>query len=139
MNHCLKILVVGYGSIGKRHVTNLLTIPNIEIIICTHRNDIDDELKTGLVRIKENQKKKIVAFKLLERGIPREHYKIQKNGQEIGEVTSGTLSPTLKKGIGLALVGINYADLETEIDINIRNRLYKGKIVKKPFYAYKGK
>ena len=95
--------------------------------------------KEALKKIKENQKKKIVAFKLLERGIPREHYKIQKNGQEIGEVTSGTLSPTLKKGIGLALVGINYADLETEIDINIRNRLYKGKIVKKPFYAYKGK
>ena len=41
----MKILVVGYGSIGKRHVNNLLLIPDIEIIICTHRHDIDNELK----------------------------------------------------------------------------------------------
>jgi predicted dehydrogenase len=43
----LKILVVGLGSIGKRHVTNLLSIPNIEVIICTHRKDIDEELKSN--------------------------------------------------------------------------------------------
>jgi predicted dehydrogenase len=41
----LKILVVGFGSIGKRHVNNLLSIPNIEIIICTNRNNVDDKLK----------------------------------------------------------------------------------------------
>ena len=41
----MKILVVGYGSIGKRHVDNLLLISNIEIIICTHRNNIDNNLK----------------------------------------------------------------------------------------------
>ena len=41
----MKILVVGYGSIGKRHVNNLLKIPNIEIIIYTHRSDIDNEIK----------------------------------------------------------------------------------------------
>jgi predicted dehydrogenase len=41
----MKIIVVGYGSIGKRHVNNLLLIPNIEIIICTHRNNVDDNLK----------------------------------------------------------------------------------------------
>ena len=41
----MKILVVGYGSIGKRHVNNLLLIPDIEIIICTHRHDMDNELK----------------------------------------------------------------------------------------------
>jgi|TARA_B110000014_G_scaffold259961_1_gene248733 predicted dehydrogenase len=46
MKQCLKILVVGYGSIGKRHVNNLLLISNIEVIICTHRNDIDSELKS---------------------------------------------------------------------------------------------
>ena len=41
----MKIVVVGYGSIGKRHVNNLILIPNIEIIICTHRNNVDDDLK----------------------------------------------------------------------------------------------
>ena len=41
----MKIIVVGYGSIGKRHVNNLLLIPNIEIIICTHRNNVDNSIK----------------------------------------------------------------------------------------------
>ena len=95
--------------------------------------------KEALENIKNNQKNKIVAFELLEKGIPRHGYKVLKDNKEIGHVTSGTLSPTLKKGIGLALININYAELETEIDINIRDKLYKAKIIKKPFYNYNGK
>ena len=40
----MKVIVVGYGSIGKRHVNNLLLIPNVEIIICTRRNNVDKNL-----------------------------------------------------------------------------------------------
>ncbi len=95
--------------------------------------------KEALINTKNNQKKKLIAFELIEKGIPRQNYKVLKDNKEIGYVTSGTLSPTLKKGIGLALINIEFANLETEIDINIRDKLYKAKIVKKPFYTYNGK
>ncbi|MBD3164347.1 glycine cleavage system aminomethyltransferase GcvT [Candidatus Woesearchaeota archaeon] len=88
--------------------------------------------KQRLKEIKKNQKKKIAAFIMTGKAIPRKGYKVLKSDKGIGYVTSGTLSPSLKKGIGLALVDANYA--ETEIDINIRNKLHPAKIVKKPFY-----
>jgi glycine cleavage system T protein len=94
--------------------------------------------KEALKEQKDNQKRINIAFEL-EKGIPRADYKILKDNKEIGYVTSGTLSPILKKGIGLALVDIKYTNPGIEIDINIRNRLYKAKIIKKPFYSYKGK
>ena len=53
--------------------------------------------------------------------------------------TSGTMSPTFKKGVGMAMVNIDNAFLENEIHIKIREKLYKGKIVKKPIYAFNGK
>lgn len=90
--------------------------------------------KKALEKIKATQKRIIAAFEMLEKGIPRQNYKIVKNNKEIGYVTSGTMSPTLKKGIGLALIEIGYSQPETEIDINIRDKLYRAKIVKKPFY-----
>lgn len=90
--------------------------------------------KKALEKVKATQKRIIAAFEMLEKGIPRQNYKIVKNNKEIGYVTSGTMSPTLKKGIGLALIEIGYSQPETEIDINIRDKLYRAKIVKKPFY-----
>ncbi len=79
-----------------------------------------------------------VAFEMLDKAIPREHYPIFKNNIEIGEVSSGSFSPTFKKGLGLGFVMFNYKEPGTEIDILIRNKLYKAKIVKKPIYGYKG-
>ena len=72
-----------------------------------------------------------------ERGIPREHYPVLIDGEEIGQVTSGTMSPTFKKGIGMALVdGIVIPG--SEIHINIRDKLYLAKVVKRPIYNFMG-
>ena len=91
----------------------------------------------GKTALKEPDRK-IIAFEMLEKAIPRAHYEVQKDSQKIGYVTSGTLSPTLKKGIGLALVDIQHINLGSEIHIKIRDKLYNAKIVEKPFYKYKG-
>lgn len=95
--------------------------------------------KDALLKAKYDSKRKIVAFEMLERGIPRQGYPVVKGSNYIGYVTSGTMSPTFKKGIGMALVNINEAFLENEINIKIREKLYKGKIVKRPIYAFNGK
>ncbi|GAG71136.1 unnamed protein product [marine sediment metagenome] len=76
----------------------------------------------------------IVGLNLLDRGIIREHYKIFKNGNEIGFVTSGGYSPTLKKTIGLGLVEKQYSEVGTEFEIEIRNKFLRGEIVATPFY-----
>lgn len=96
--------------------------------------------KEALKKIKEEGlKRKIVAFEMLERGVPRQNYPFFKNDVEIGHVTSGTMSPTFKKGIGMAMVKIEEAFEENEINIKIREKLYKAKIVKRPIYAFNGK
>ena len=101
--------------------------------------DKDDFIgKKALQKIIDRKERILVAFELMERGIPREHYKIYKDNEEIGFVTSGTMSPTFKKGLGLALIKTEYSQLNTEIDIKIREKLYKAKVVKRPFYAYNG-
>ena len=76
----------------------------------------------------------LVGLNLIDKGIIRENYKIFKDGDEIGFVTSGGYSPTLKKTIGLGLVNKQYKEVGTEIEIQIRNKLLKGKIVATPFY-----
>ncbi|MBN1684602.1 MAG: glycine cleavage system aminomethyltransferase GcvT [Gammaproteobacteria bacterium] len=85
----------------------------------------------------EGLKRKLVGFEMLERGIARHGYKVFKNGREIGIVTSGTLSPTLNKAIGMAFVPIDVAKPDTEIEIQIRNITAKAKIIKLPFYKKK--
>lgn len=78
--------------------------------------------------------RKISAFILSERGIPRNGYKIVNQAdEEIGEVTSGTMSPTLKVGIGMGYIKPEYAKQGTEIFIKVRNRNLKAEIVKPPF------
>jgi aminomethyltransferase len=81
--------------------------------------------------------KKIVGFEMIDRGIARHGYKVFKNDQEIGVVTSGTFSPTLNKAIGFAFVSTPVGEPETEIYIEIRNRLTRAKIVPTPFYKRK--
>lgn len=79
--------------------------------------------------------KKIVAFKLLERGIPRHGYVVYNEaGEQVGEVTSGTQSPTLKEAIGMALVDTPYAEVGAKIYVEVRNKKLAAEVVKKPFY-----
>jgi len=78
-------------------------------------------------------KKKLVAFEMVDRGIPRHGYKIFAK-KEIGIVTSGTFSPTFKKNIGLGYVDVKFKEIGNEIKIQIRNNLCRAKIVKIPFY-----
>lgn len=82
----------------------------------------------------EGVTKKLVGFELIDRGIPRADYEITDGkGNVIGRVTSGTMSPTRKIGIGMGYVTTNYAKVGTEIAILIRNKELKAVIVKPPF------
>ena len=82
----------------------------------------------------DGTKRIIVGLNLLDRGIIRENYKIYKDGNEIGYVTSGGFSPTLEKTIGLGLVKVEHSKVDTDIQIEIRNKMLKGKIVPTPFF-----
>ena len=82
----------------------------------------------------EGVSKKLCCFELKDRGIPRQGYEIVNlNDEVIGNVTSGTMSPVLKKGIGMGYVKIDHAKLGIEIAIKVRSKLLKAEIVKAPF------
>ena len=85
----------------------------------------------------EGLKRKLVGFEMVGRGIPREGYEIYKDGEKIGHVTTGYMSPTLKKNIGNALIKSEFTPLDTEIDIMIRNKPVKAKIISKKFLKRK--
>lgn len=71
---------------------------------------------------------------MVDRGIPRGHYELaDADGNKLGEVTSGTQSPTLQRGIGLGYVPTANSKPETEIFVKVRDRLLKAKVVKLPF------
>ncbi|WP_153979700.1 glycine cleavage system aminomethyltransferase GcvT [Paenibacillus xylanilyticus] len=78
--------------------------------------------------------RKLVGIEVLERGIPRPHYPIYAEGVQIGEVTTGTQSPTLKRNLGLALINSQYAALGTPLEIEIRGKKLKAEVVKTPFH-----
>ncbi|MFX1298898.1 MAG: glycine cleavage T C-terminal barrel domain-containing protein, partial [Promethearchaeota archaeon] len=99
------------------------------------KNGIDYIGKEILIQQKSKGTERIiVGLNLIEKGIIRESYKIFKKRDQIGYVTSGGFSPTLKKTIGLGLVKNQYKEVGTEIEIEIRNKLLKGVIVDTPFY-----
>ena len=127
----------------------------LEMGFCLYGNDIDDEtspLEAGLAWItkfnknfnyseelqlqKENGiKRKRVGFEMLDRGIARNGYTIlNKNDEKIGFVTSGTMSPSLQKSIGMGYVNSEYAKRDTELYIQIRNKKIKAQVVKLPFF-----
>ena len=81
--------------------------------------------------------KHLVAFELLQKGVPRHGMKIVADGQEIGMVTSGNLSPFLQKGIGLGYVPTKFSAPGTQFQIDIRGRLHQAVVVKLPFYKRK--
>jgi aminomethyltransferase len=127
----------------------------LEMGFCLYGNDIDDTtspLEAGLGWITKFTKdftdseflakqkeagisRKLVAFEMIDRGIPRHDYPIlDAAGTVIGKVTSGTMSPSMKLGIGLGYVTIDNSKLESEIFIEIREKGVKAKVVKLPFY-----
>ncbi|MCL4517288.1 MAG: glycine cleavage system aminomethyltransferase GcvT [Firmicutes bacterium] len=81
----------------------------------------------------EGVKRKLVGFKMTERGIPRSHYPIQVNGRTIGHVTSGSMSPTLGENIGLGYVEAGYAPVGTRIAVEIRGKGAGAQVVRTPF------
>lgn len=91
------------------------------------RAALEKQRAAGLAR-------KLVGFEMVGRGIGRSHYKIVKNGQEVGEVTSGGPSPTLGRNIGLGYVAIAHAAIGTEVDILVRGEPVRAKIIPTPFY-----
>ncbi|WP_040950796.1 glycine cleavage system aminomethyltransferase GcvT [Gorillibacterium massiliense] len=85
----------------------------------------------------EGVKRKLVGLELVDRGIPRAHYAVYADAtgeRKIGEVTTGTQSPTLKRNLGLALLDMEYAGLGTEVWVEIRGKLLLARVVKAPFY-----
>jgi aminomethyltransferase len=92
-----------------------------------NRFDLETQKRRGI-------KRRLVGFEMIDKGIARQHYPIvDKWGSYIGEVTSGTMSPTLKKAIGMGYVKAEFAELGTEIFIEIRAKSYKAIVVKRPF------
>jgi len=89
-----------------------------------------------LIKAKENgTANRLVAFRMKSKGPPpRPHYSVWREGEQIGEATSGTLSPSLNQGIGMAYVATAHARAETEIEIEIRGQKFPATIEKKPLY-----
>ncbi len=127
----------------------------LEMGFCLYGNDINDTtspLEAGLGWItkftkdfinsenlkkqkEEGVKRKLIGFELKERGIPRHDYEIvDKDGKNIGIVTSGTMAPSLNKGIGLGYVTTENSAPGSEIFIQIRNKPVGATVVKTPFY-----
>ncbi|TNE70525.1 MAG: glycine cleavage system aminomethyltransferase GcvT [Bacteroidetes bacterium] len=128
----------------------------LEMGFCLYGNDIDDTtspLEAGLGWITKLNKedfidkdflskqkeagvsRKLVAFEMVDRGIPRHDYRIlSESGDVIGKVTSGTMSPSMKVSIGLGYVETAYSSVDSEIFVEIREKPVKAKVVKLPFY-----
>lgn len=91
--------------------------------------------KDALVRQKEEGvREKLVGFELEGRGIPRQGYPIVRDGATIGKVTSGTMSPTLGKAIGMAYVQSEFSEKDQSFEVEIRGRPVPARIVPTPFY-----
>ena len=127
----------------------------LEMGYCLYGNDINDHtspISAGLSWVTKFNKEfigkdiiqnhklqgtqnKLVAFELLERGIPRKDYEIKNaDGKLIGKVTSGTMGPSVRKAIGMGYVNSNFSNFGNSIFINIRNKSISAKIVKLPFF-----
>lgn len=127
----------------------------LEMGFCLYGNDIDDNTSPleaglgwitkftkdfvnseGLKKQKEKGiKKKLVGFEMQERSVPRQGYEIlDANGTVIGNVTSGTMSPTMGIGIGMGYVSKEHAEIGSELYVRIRKNDVPAKVVKLPFY-----
>ena len=127
----------------------------LEAGMCLYGNDIDEKTtplearinfvvklhkadflgREALVKQKaEGVKRKRVGLKMLEPGIPRAGSEVLLGGRRIGNVTSGTFSPLLKIGVAMAYVEPDHAKSEETVDVKIRNKSAKAKIVRFPLY-----
>ena len=94
--------------------------------------------KDALLQQKQSGiQRKLIGFELCDKGIARHGYAILKDGKTIGEVTSGSVCPTVKKTVGFGLVQTEYAVMDEDITIQVRNRDVRAKIVPRPFYKRK--
>lgn len=101
--------------------------------IVPHKNFIDKDLFQK--QVQEGVTRKLVGFELMERGIPRHDYEIRnEKGETVGKVTSGTMSPVSKTGIGMGYVPTSLASPGEIIFISIREKLLKARIVKLPVF-----
>jgi len=92
--------------------------------------------KEALVKIKESGiKRKLVGFEVVDKGIPRPHQEIHDGQKKIGFVTSGTFSPSLKKGIGMGYVDLPFNKSGTKLNI-IGKRIIPAEVIKGPFYKH---
>ena len=82
----------------------------------------------------EGPQKKLVGIELADKAIPRHGYTVLKDGQPIGEVTTGYHALSTDKSVCMALIDSRYAKLDTEVEIQIRKKVFPGKVVKKQFY-----
>ena len=90
--------------------------------------------KNALAKSKESGlKQKLVGIRLLDRGVPRPHYRVFRKNEVLGELTSGTYSPSLNMGIGLCYLSREYANVGTLLEIEIRNKMVPIEVVKLPF------
>jgi aminomethyltransferase len=128
----------------------------LEMGYCLYGNDIDDTtspIEAGLgwitkfnngrkfidrefltMQKNEGVTRRLRGFILNDRGIPRKGYElVNSEGQQIGTVTSGTMSPVLNKGIGMAYIAKEYAAFGTEVFVKIRNKTISAEVVKTPF------
>jgi len=91
--------------------------------------------KDALARQKEEgPAKKLVGIELSDKAIPRHGYVVLKDGQPIGEVTTGYHTISTDKSVCMALIDVQFTKLDTEVDIQIRKKVFPGKVVKKQFY-----
>lgn len=90
--------------------------------------------KEALLKQKEaGLPKKLTALKLLDRGVPRSHYPVKQNGRAVGEIVSGTFSPSLNVGIGIGYVAREYSEVGARLQVEIRSQAVEAEVVKLPF------
>ncbi|OAO82769.1 Aminomethyltransferase (glycine cleavage system T protein) [Anoxybacillus flavithermus] len=97
--------------------------------------DVDFFGKEVLKKQKEEgAPRRLVGIEMIDKGIARHGYAVYVNNEQIGFVTTGTQSPTLKKNIGLALISTAFSALDTEVEVDVRGKRLKARVVATPFY-----
>ena len=124
---------MGYALYGQEIDESILPLEaGLDWVIKMNTDDFIG--KAALMRQKSaGLQRKLVGIKLLDRGVPRKHYPIFKGDRKVGELTSGTHSPSLKTGIGLGYVEKEFSATGTELELKIRSQRVKAEAVQLPF------
>ncbi|MBC1884728.1 glycine cleavage system aminomethyltransferase GcvT [Listeria seeligeri] len=128
----LEAVLALYGQELSQEITPLEAGLNFAVKL---NKEADFIGKEALVKQKEaGLTRKLVGIELIERGIPRHDYSVFQKDKKIGIITSGTQSPTLGTNIGLALLETPYTELGQEVEVGIRTKKIKAKVIATPFY-----